>query len=48
MLLFKQSITKSLFLCRDEMEEKETEEVNFFENKAVDLEADEETKQTTF
>lgn len=46
MLLFKQSILEeNLFFCRDE-DEKEIE-AYAFENKAVDLEANEETKQTT-
>lgn len=33
--------------CRDELEEKE-ERHEFYDNKAADLEANEETKQTSF
>nr|XP_055023089.1 small integral membrane protein 24 [Misgurnus anguillicaudatus] len=48
-IVFVLLIAKRLFSKKDkdEMEGKKTEDVNFYENKAVDLEADE-TKQTTF
>ncbi len=45
MRLFKQSISSMCISpCRDELEERHS----FYENKAADLEENEETKQTTF